>query len=83
MSKTNPVTKAILAAIKASGLTPSEINNGRCWWLAYCVKVQVPKARIIETASHSWIFYEGALFDAESPKGIKDPFDFFSILRGE
>lgn len=66
----NKVGRAIRRAIKASGLSAREINHGRCWWLAYCVKVEVRGAKVVETREHSFVGYRGKLYDAENPEGV-------------
>lgn len=65
----NPVTLAIRACIKASGLEARFINANRCWWLAYVVTIQVPGATIEYQPKHCLIRYEGKLYDAEHPLG--------------
>lgn len=72
MPGNNPVSRAILACIEASGLSPNFINTERCWWLAYVVWVQVRNTEIVEKPTHCLIRYEGKLYDAEHPEGYED-----------
>ena len=56
------------------GLRPPQINQGSCRIFAWELAQSLPGSFVIwcEEWDHAYIRYQGRLYDAETPRGVRD-----------
>lgn len=87
-SHSTAIADVVMQELYRTGLTPHEVNDGHCGYLAdHIVKAlgvgEVRSAAELGSAypAHEWVYVDGRHYDAETPFGVSDPRDLGYFCR--